>query len=353
MHTWTQSSLPNSPPVVQAEYGHGFYWAGLGAGGEWPSLAVLTIAAYAPSRSLRHIKSPDLTKRISAAKEMSLAFEDSIQNEAVQGWLLSLFSRKTLAGERGVSADRYARVLERVQAALGEIYGEDVCLDVDVEHFQLFLRVRGKRLNFSQLPDGIRNTVGWLADFLMRRDVSIEAETDELPGILLLDEVDAHLHPSWQRTILPALKAALPDVQIITASHSPFVISSCPGARVHLFEADERGVARAKGAYDAPVGESVTATLKDIFGVSSRFDVGSERDLGEWNELEKRAEAGRLSGRDKKRHQELTAILSERSGELRSIVTPPPKISPTILRSLSGASRTAAKTQKKRRSGSR
>lgn len=104
---------------------------------------------------------------------------------------------------------------------------------------------------------------------------------------LLLDEVDAHLHPRWQRSILPSVKQALPEVQVFANSHSPFVIASCPSARIHVLDLDADGVATNRPPVDAPIGESILATIHDIFGVSSRFDIETERLLEEWNELHK------------------------------------------------------------------
>jgi len=143
------------------------------------------------------------------------------------------------------------------------------------------------------------------------------------PGILLLDEVDAHLHPLWQRRLLPAMREALPDVQIIVTSHSPFVISSCPEARVHVFETDDHGHAHARPPQNSPFGESVTATLKDIFDVHSRFDIKTEADLDEWDKLRRDEASGSLTGEKKERLVKLTKTLSERSEELKSIVASP------------------------------
>jgi len=247
-----------------------------------------------------------------------------VDNEGIQAWLLGLHSKRAIARERGGPSLAYERSLDRFQKALELVCGMQVGIEVEIEPtLQLRLRVFGQRLNFSQLPDGVRNTVGWLADFMMRQDMMQwdPALKGKRPGILLLDEVDAHLHPRWQRTLLPAMRAALPDVQIIVTSHSPFVISSCAGARVHVLELDERtGRAHALPPVDAPFGESVTATLKDIFGVSSRFDIRTERDLEEWDELLRKEAVGTLPPRARKRLDELTAQLSLRSEELRSIV---------------------------------
>lgn len=61
-------------------------------------------------------------------------------------------------------------------------------------------------------------------------------------------------------------------------------------------------------------------TLKDIFGVDSRFDVQTERELNEWNELSRLIASGKISPDERNRLSELTATLSDRSEELRSMV---------------------------------
>jgi predicted ATPase len=283
------------------------------------------VAGYAPSTQLSWIDQPNLAASLPDPGHQSLAFHDAVQNAAIQAWLLSLYSKRAIAmtRERHESSEPYTRSLSRFEAALKLLYGEDVQFDVEIEPvFQPRLRMRNRELNFSQLPDGVRNTVGWIADFMMRRDaVSWAYELDDMrPGLLLLDEVDAHLHPRWQRLLLPAMRKALPDVQIIATSHSPFVISSCGEAVIHVLEVDSDGVATNRPPAPAPVGESITTTLKDIFDVESRFDIETERDLNEWNGLTRRAAAGRISRDERNRLSKLTGILSERSEELRSLV---------------------------------
>jgi energy-coupling factor transporter ATP-binding protein EcfA2 len=301
---------------------------------------LFNIAAYSPSRALRFVTSPDLTKTLSGPNDHSLAFETAVQNESIQAWLLGLYSKRAIARDRRQSDERYIRSLERFENALRLLYGESVSFDVDLEpSFQPRLKAFGRNLDFSQLPDGVRSTVGWIADFMMRQDFVKWDRTlgDKRPGVLLLDEVDAHLHPLWQRKLLPAMREALPDVQILVTSHSPFVISSCPNSRVHVLELDENGRAYARPPVDSPIGESVTTTLKEIFGVDSRFDVLTERELDEWNTLKKREVGGSLSAADRSRLEQLTVTLAGRSEELRSIVAAPLTIPESVLRSLTAA----------------
>jgi hypothetical protein len=319
---------------------------------------LFNIAAYSPSKALKHLPNPDLTKVLSGPFQNCLAFDETAQNDSIQAWLLSLYSKRAIARERRQSGKDYDESLGRFEAALGLIYGEDVSFEVEIEpDFQPRLKVRGKSLNFSQLPDGIRSTVAWIADFMMREDQVAWSSTlkGKRPGLLLLDEIDAHLHPLWQRLLLPAMREALPDVQIIVTSHSPFVISSCPNSRVHVLKLDAQGRAYAEPPVDSPIGESVTTTLKEIFGVDSRFDVKTERELNEWNDLKKQETTGSLSKTGQQRLRDLTSILSSRSEELRSIVASPLTIPDTVLHSLleTNGSKSGTRPARKRRATAR
>ncbi len=262
-----------------------------------------------------------------------LGFESTVQNRAIQRWLVDLFSRRALAKERGQGFDSYEQTLTRFQDALRLVCADpEILLDVELGPIlEPRLNFHGKKLNFSQLSDGIRTTMGWLADFMMRQD-----QTEATAGILLLDEIDIYLHPRLQRTLLPAMRRALPDVQIIASSHSPFVISSCRDARIHVLTLDERGVAHACPPQAAPFGESVTATLKDIFGVESRFDVQTEADLKVWDNLKREETVGKLTEAKRRQLETLSRELSERSEELRLIVKSPSALPAKVLNSLTG-----------------
>jgi predicted ATP-binding protein involved in virulence len=58
------------------------------------------------------------------------------------------------------------------------------------------------------------------------------------PGLLLIDEVENHLHPRWQKWLIPAILDVFPNLQIVATTHSPFVLTSWPEARVHVCRYD-------------------------------------------------------------------------------------------------------------------
>ncbi|CAN1599767.1 AAA family ATPase [Pseudomonas mediterranea] len=85
-------------------------------------------------------------------------------------------------------------------------------------------------LKVSQLSDGIRNIVALAADIAYRcvklnPHLGISAPRKS-SGVVLIDEVDMHLHPAWQQTVVPDLLDAFPHIQFVMTTHSPQVISS-------------------------------------------------------------------------------------------------------------------------------
>jgi predicted ATP-binding protein involved in virulence len=86
------------------------------------------------------------------------------------------------------------------------------------------------RLPLSSLSDGVRNMIALVAD-LAHRCVRINPHFGETaarmtPGILLIDEVDMHLHPRWQQLVIQLLQKAFPAMQLVVSTHSPHVLST-------------------------------------------------------------------------------------------------------------------------------
>ena len=65
------------------------------------------------------------------------------------------------------------------------------------------------------------------------------AAIQQTPGLLLIDEAENHLHPIWQKTFLPGIRELFPNLQIIAATHSPFILASVPDARVYVCHYDQ------------------------------------------------------------------------------------------------------------------
>lgn len=100
-------------------------------------------------------------------------------------------------------------------------------------------------LPVSMLSDGVRAVISLVADLALRcvrlNGYLLQEAPKETPGIVLIDEVDLHLHPAWQQKILTALRKAFPGIQFIVTTHSPQVISTVPAESIRVIDSDLDG----------------------------------------------------------------------------------------------------------------
>lgn len=93
-------------------------------------------------------------------------------------------------------------------------------------------------LLLSQMSDGERRLFSIVVDVARQLSIShnrVAAEIEKVPAVVLIDEIDVHLHPKWQRYIIPRLEDLFPACQFIATTHSPFVVQGVDESRVqHL-----------------------------------------------------------------------------------------------------------------------
>jgi hypothetical protein len=143
---------------------------------------------------------------------------------AVRGWFRDETLRRLT---RGASP-----ALDAVEVALQRFLGggDAPLWDTDGSDVIVHLPKRGARVGLRDLSDGYRNLVGIVVE-LARRSMTLNPHRSpgdalNVTGVVAIDEIDLHLHPSWQRSVLPGLRDAFPNVQLIVTTHSPQVLAS-------------------------------------------------------------------------------------------------------------------------------
>lgn len=123
---------------------------------------------------------------------------------------------------------------------------------------------------FHELSDGFRNTMSLVADIAYRMAVLnpqlLENVVNKTPGIIIIDEIDQHLHPQWQRVILNSLTKIFPKVQFVVSTHSPSVIASA--SKNQLIMLDENGCSYPENTF----GKDSNSVLSEIMEVNPRPD---------------------------------------------------------------------------------
>ncbi|MBI5915940.1 MAG: AAA family ATPase [Bacteroidetes bacterium] len=113
----------------------------------------------------------------------------------------------------------------------------------------------GKEFPFRLLSDGYRSTLGLIANIAWRMAELNPHVTTDTPGVVLIDEIDLHLHPKWQRTIVGDLKRIFPNCQFIVTTHSPFIIQSL---------SNEDGIIRLDNEYEEVPEDFDNKSIEDI-----------------------------------------------------------------------------------------
>ena len=165
----------------------------------------------------------------------------------------------------------------------------DLSFDLDTHRIIIIYEDHsGKEYRFAmnELSDGYKNTLSMIADIAYRMVVlnpQLGEETlQNTPGIILIDEVDLHLHPEWQQSILTDLQEIFPRVQFLVTSHAPAVINSVSRENVRILEWGKIYVP-AEQTY----GRDANSILREVMQVEERPKVVQQKLLEFYDAIDK------------------------------------------------------------------
>ena len=178
------------------------------------------------------------------------AFYDCFNERIRLGDMRVWFQREAIAATR---TGRWRPGYEVVKRAIIRCVPDAEDLWYDGDRQEIVISIDGRAQPFTNLSAGQRMTVALIADVatkvVMQNAYLVpDAEPDtrsvppvlqETPGMVLIDEVDAHLHPKWQRQVVRDLKETFPRIQFVCTSHSPFVIQSLEAGELWTLDQDE------------------------------------------------------------------------------------------------------------------
>lgn len=125
-----------------------------------------------------------------------------------------------------------------IRSAIEALFPGGKNLRVERRPQRMTIEVKGTRIDVAQLSDGEKCLLAMAGDIARRMVLAAPGGTNplETEAVILIDEIELHLHPGLQRTILPRLRKAFPKVQLIVTTHSPQVLSSVHSKNVRLLE---------------------------------------------------------------------------------------------------------------------
>lgn len=160
-------------------------------------------------------------------------------------------------------AEEIKKWFDDLENILRQIYEDDkLHISFNYKHYSFNIETQGKSFKFTELSDGFIAIIEIVADLIMKmQDGDNLVRSYQKEGIVLIDEIETHLHLSLQKNILPLLTRIFPNIQFIVTTHSPFVLNSLPNATAFDLEHRE--------PISDLTGYSYQALTESYFGVST------------------------------------------------------------------------------------
>lgn len=304
----------------------GYWWASERLQSKWRdphARADCLAVAYSGERSL-----PDSASSWKPAEqeasllESALSFQHKVRMEELIRWINATLIREALAlvGGKHEEATGLRSTITLLEDILSALTGEQLKLHLESSPMELKVRWNDRLLALDVLPDGLKSVFAWLGDLLMRLDQVPWIDSRPLVErevIVFLDEIDIHLHPAWQRQILVIMQKYFKRGQFFVSTHSPFIVGSVSNAWIHrLGIVGDR--AEFPAVEPAMAGSSTQKVTDTVFGISSEFDVQTERTLDQFYDLRDALYRGEESALDALKEKART--LSNKGIEVRTIV---------------------------------
>ncbi|MDH0863493.1 AAA family ATPase [Mitsuaria sp. GD03876] len=187
-------------------------------------------------------------------------------------WLVNV----TVAAERGAAREkRMLATAERIVQAM--LPGEDVTLaGYDSKSYAVLVKTRDGVVEFDALSQGMGSIFNWVG-VLVRRLYDIypnSKQPEREHALVLIDELDAHLHPQWQRQLVSLARQEFPNVQIVATTHSALLVGALKPDEIRVVERDE---ATGQMVVRCPDIDLQGGSVEQIL-TSPLFDLGSTRE---------------------------------------------------------------------------
>lgn len=159
-------------------------------------------------------------------------------------FLVDLKVQQALARNEGEDGDaqEIQEWFDGFRDVLRQIFG-DKTLEIEFEYrdYSFKIRAGGRAFPFTELSAGYAAVLDIVTDLILKmQDANRLVRVYDMPGIVLIDEVETHLHLALQKQIMPILTQVFPRVQFIVSTHSPFVLNSIKNATVYDLSRHEK-----------------------------------------------------------------------------------------------------------------
>lgn len=199
------------------------------------------ITAYFPSERKAQFMRPNGVENITLENTYGI---DESAGDILLKYMVHLKTQQAYARNEGdqTTADKIQKWFDRFDSALQILLDEEsIHIEYDYKKYDFKIRQNGREpFSFNELSDGYSSVIYIVSDLILRMDKNwlLEDKISEYDyqGIVLIDELETHLHIELQKKIFPFLTKFFPKIQFIVTTHSPYILNSISNAKAYDLE---------------------------------------------------------------------------------------------------------------------
>ena len=199
------------------------------------------ITAYFPSERKAQFMRPNGVENITLENTYGI---DESAGDILLKYMVHLKTQQAYARNEGdqTTANQIQKWFDRFDSALQILLDEEsIHIEYDYKKYDFKIRKNGREpFSFNELSDGYSSVIYIVSDLILRMDKNwlLEDKISEYDyqGIVLIDELETHLHIELQKKIFPFLTKFFPKIQFIVTTHSPYILNSISNAKAYDLE---------------------------------------------------------------------------------------------------------------------
>lgn len=199
------------------------------------------ITAYFPSERKAQFMRPNGVENITLGNTYGI---DESAGDILLKYMVHLKTQQAYARNEGdqTTANQIQKWFDRFDSALQILLDEEsIHIEYDYKKYDFKIRQNGREpFSFNELSDGYSSVIYIVSDLILRMDKNwlLEDKISEYDyqGIVLIDELETHLHIELQKKIFPFLTKFFPKIQFIVTTHSPYILNSISNAKAYDLE---------------------------------------------------------------------------------------------------------------------
>jgi len=244
------------------------------------------------------------------AQALATLFSVDADLVGIEEWAIDLDYRLGSAG------------LQRVRETFQHLMPNLELREIDKQRRELLFDTPDGPVPLRLLSDGYQNVIAWCGDLLYRLNDTFDDYRRPLDarGLLLIDEIDLHLHPIWQRELLGFLNAKLPHMQIVATTHSPLTAHEAGQGELYVLRRPSAAGAAVLEHYEGAPNRLLLPQLiaSPVFGLDTLDSRQVQEEKSELRDLKSKP---RRSKRDDQRLRTLKASIQELPDPTRATAT--------------------------------